>query len=875
MELLRRISFTLLFLSLIGCGGGSLEQGDDITPPDVSTSLVVLSLSNTIVTGAEPVTVYASVTDDGAPVSGTVVTFKTDLGALSPTSGTALTNDSGIAEITLTAGTVRGASMVVGSISTGEKGEVGFTTHGDDIGVVGDISITLALVDTSGNPTDTITTSKPGKIVASIDGISNPLIVTFTSTVGDIPIRTAITDENNLASVDIYAGGQLGAGSVTATIESGETGRTLLVVGSSTVQMGSGDPFQEGVADISLSQISAGGTTVVSVSIIDDQGALFTEPVEVNFSSGCTSLATPSATLSSPIITSNGIATSTYLAEGCVDDDPINVTANAGGVNLSATTSVNVLPADVGSIEFVSASPENISILGTGGQGGSESSVVKFRVLDTNSNPVNNQVVNFELNTNVGGVGMESTSATTNNEGIVQTVINSGTVATSVRVKASIEGTSPLISSQSSLLVVSTGIPDQDSFSLSASILNAEGWTIDGTEVEVTARLADAFNNPVPDGTAVTFTTEGGAIDPSCVTKNGTCMVIWRSQNPRPEGNVLGEGVYALHPPEVENTMGQKYGGRATILATAIGEESFPDLNGNARFDAEEMAAFSGNNISGLAYDLKEAFVDHNEDGFYNPDVTEDAMAPVDPNDSDSGDLEEFSDFNVDMMFTQNDGLYNGVLCSEPAHAGCADTQKSLNVRGSLTIVMSGSEAQMCVKSTSDNATSTAALIRVDQGIVDEMLTLELPVNGTKIDATADAIIIARNSNLCHAEVLRVSYDDDDDAATPDVEADVINNSYDSAIYIQGENSASASVIISDLHNQPMPAGTKVTFTATAGSVVGPSEFIWPNDNHNGGLALGVTVKGETEPKSGSLIVEIETPLGVSTVYSGIAIYIQ
>lgn len=116
--------------------------------------------------------------------------------------------------------------------------------------------------------------------------------------------------------------------------------------------MGSGDPFIEGVADIRLAQISAGGTTVILVSIIDDQGALFTEAVDVVFSSGCSSLTTPSAEISSPITTLNGTATSTYLAKGCTDKDPINVTANAGGINLSATTPVNVLSAKVGSIEF-------------------------------------------------------------------------------------------------------------------------------------------------------------------------------------------------------------------------------------------------------------------------------------------------------------------------------------------------------------------------------------------------------------------------------------------------------------------------------------------------------------------------------------------
>lgn len=86
--------------------------------------------------------------------------------------------------------------------------------------------------------------------------------------------------------------------------------------------MGSGDPFIEGVADIRLAQISAGGTTVILVSIIDDQGALFTEAVDVIFSSGCSSLTTPSAEISSPITTLNGTATSTYLAKGCTDKDP-------------------------------------------------------------------------------------------------------------------------------------------------------------------------------------------------------------------------------------------------------------------------------------------------------------------------------------------------------------------------------------------------------------------------------------------------------------------------------------------------------------------------------------------------------------------------
>jgi len=824
MKLLRRFSYIVLFMSLISCGGGSLSDGTDGGSNGGTTDPIVISLalSDQNVTGLAPVTVTATVTQSNKAVVSTVVTFTSDLGALSPSSGTALTDANGVATITLTAGNIRGAGTVTAKLATGETSDISFKTQGDDIGVVGDINISVALIDSNGDPTDTITSSKPGRVVATVSGISTPLIVTFSTTVGDIPIATAITNANNQATVDILAGSSLGAGTVTASINSGENGQALLVVGSSTVTMGSGTPFTEGVADISLSTISAGGTTVVAVSIVDDQGALFSEPVEVNFSSRCTSSNPATATLSSPVTTSNGVATSTYLAKGCVGNDQISVTANAGGINLSATGTVNVLAADVGSIEFISADPKNIGILGTGALGGSESSTVKFKVLDTNSNPVNNQVVNFSLNTNVGGIQLIPTSATTNSEGIVQTVVNSGTVASTVRVQAAIADSSPKIASQSSLLVVSTGVPDQDSFSLSASVLNPEAWDIEGTEVEVTARMADAFNNPVPDGTAVSFTTEGGSIDPSCTTTNGACTVKWRSQFPYPEGHVLihdndnsegnGEGNendinlsgIVNHPAEFSNTLGQKFGGRATITATAIGEESFPDLNGNGRFDANEVTAFSGLNISGLPYDLKEAFVDYNEDGLYNPAEGGDV--------NESGKLEELKDFNNDSTFTLNDAKYNGVLCAldsngQPAHDGCS-SQKSLNVRRSLVLVMSGSNA---------------------------FVTL---------NATIDAVATGADSA-------------------------------DSTVTIAGESTGGAVVTIADLHNQPMPAGTKISFSASAGSVVSGAENVWPNDNHNGGITFSMSIKGEKEPKSGNLSVTIETPSGLKQTIGIASIVIQ
>ncbi|WP_444995752.1 Ig-like domain-containing protein [Aliikangiella sp. IMCC44359] len=660
------------------------------------------------------------------------------------------------------------------------------------------ITITLSLTSAnSGDTTQSITSSNPGKITATVTGITSPVIVTFTSTNADIPIPTAITDANNQATVDILAGSTLGAGTVTASVSTGEKAELVYAIGATNLRMGSGSPFQESVAAVSSTQISAGGTTTVTVLIVDEAGQPFTEAVDVNFSSACTRATPSTATLSSPIATINGVASSTYLAQGCVGDDAINITANAGGISLSASASVNVLSADVGSVEFVSATPENIAIVGAGGVNGSESSTVIFRVKDTNGNPVNGQLVNFTLNTDVGGIAINPTSATTNAQGLAQTVINSGTVATSVRVTATIDSSSPEISSQSSNLVVSTGIPDQDSFSLSASTANPEGWNIDGTEVDIVARLSDAFNNPVPDGTAVSFTTEGGSIESSCTTVNGACTVKWTSQNPRPEGQTLSANGLT---PSVVNTMGQKFGGRATIIATAIGEESFPDTNGNGRFDASEMTAFGGTNISGLPYDLDEAFVDHNEDGIFNPSIAGGQTG---------GEIETFIDFNNDASFTQKDTLYNGVLCSIPAHAGCSSAT-SINVREKLVLVMSGSTAYFTISQ-----------------------TVDFPVNSDG------------------------------------------NDSNDSVLNLQGESTGSVSVIIADLHNQPMPAGTTVSFTATKGSVQGTSSFTWPNDNHNGGAAFSVTIKGETTPGNGTLLIEVKTPSGLITTSNQVNIVVN
>jgi len=286
-----------------------------------------------------------------------------------------------------------------------------------------------------------------------------------------------------------------------------------------------------------------------------------------------------------------------------------------------------------GSIEFISATPTNIRLKGLG----NETSTVVFRIVDVLGNPLPDQLITFSLNTDVGELTLAPTSATSNSNGEVQTTVQAGTVATPVRVTATL-ASNPSIKTQSELLVVSTGIPDQNSFSLSIETFNPEAYNYDGVKVAVTVHAADRFNNPVPDGTAIYFTTEGGAIEPSCTTTAGTCSVMWTSQAPRPAD------------------------GRVTVTAIAIGEESFLDTNGNGVFD--DADTFD---------DMPEAFQDFNENTVRDDD-------------------EPIFDFNKNETYDFEDNAYNGLLC---AHSSRCSETTTLNVRDNGVIVMATSDAKI------------------------------------------------------------------------------------------------------------------------------------------------------------------------------------
>jgi len=140
---------------------------------------------------------------------------------------------------------------------------------------------------------------------------------------------------------------------------------------------GSGTSYQDGVILLSQTDLQAGGSTSLTVNFVDtnnDNSPAVGAELTVNFASTCTPLL--ASIVESSITTATGTATATYSATGCSGDDTISATALVDNVVLTATAQVTVEAATVGSIQFVSADPDNIGLLGTGGAGRQETSRV-------------------------------------------------------------------------------------------------------------------------------------------------------------------------------------------------------------------------------------------------------------------------------------------------------------------------------------------------------------------------------------------------------------------------------------------------------------------------------------------------------------------
>ena len=665
------------------------SQNVNITP---ITTLVMYELNG----GADPATMYtglsfATLTAGAVTAKETIVRSKLPANAVNPIfsmmygSFIAQTGGNDPYDAALDAlgsiTSISTASVVLTNVSGATTTYTSAASAGSNTSSSGASgpSLTLTLTDpATGAAVSSISSTNPAKLNATLTNGSGAAVPNAIVTFSTDPLfgafsggsNTALTNASGVASVTLTTPSTSG-GAATVTANSSVAGTAVTAalnyaIGTSNITLSS-IVVQAGV-------LSAYGTTGVSVNVLNN-GVLYTTPITVKFSSTCA--ANGKATLTPSATTVNGTASASYLDNGCNNPNPGDTITATLLNGITATGNLKVNTPNVGSIQFVSVvtnpatTPPMITLKGTGGIGRSESARVTFKVVDSAGNPFGgtNTLVNFSLNTAQGGLSLSSTSASPDpTTGQVVTNVQAGTVSTSVRVTAAITTATGTLSTQSDQLIVSTGIPSQDSFSLGASTHNIEGWTIDGTTTTLTVRSADHFHNPVPDGTAVTFTSEGGVVLPGCTTVGGVCTSVLTSQALRP-GN-----------------------GRVTVLARATGEEAFTDLNGDGVVNSlAEMI-----DANGQSTDMGDAFVDYNENGVRDTN-------------------EPYFDFNGNGYYTApknavagdvshlSDGLYRGLLCDgDPL---VCSTQKSIDVRSSQVIVFSTSTANITI-----NNSATIAL---------------------------------------------------------------------------------------------------------------------------------------------------------------------
>jgi len=510
-------------------------------------------------------------------------------------------------------------------------------------------SLTLSLTKVSdGTPTTSVSGDSPARLTAvAINPDGSPVAnktVTFTAvTAGLITFNgtpdtgTALTNASGVATIIIYAAAAVTSGAT--DINAAVTGSAGTISGSTGISVAPANLHLSALT-ITPGAISAGGSAAVSITVEDVLNHAYLPPVPVSFTS--TGVQQGKAKITAQVFTVNGIASATYtdINFGATD----TITATLVGTALTQSGPLTVGAASAGSIIFVSATPTNISLPGTGG---TITSTVVFKVLNSLGLPLGVPQVDFSLSTTAGGITINPPSAPSDAlTGLVSTMVTAGTIPTPVRVSATIHLT-PLTST-SNQLVISTGIPTQNNTSLAATVLNMEGWNVDGVLSVVTARLSDRFQNPVPNGTAVSFTASGGQIDPSCTTTAGACSVNFHS---------------AEHRPRLSDPNPKPYKtGRVVILAYALGEESFNDSNANGIYDLSETFT-----------DMPDPWLDVNEDGTYDQN-------------------EPFTDTYLNGFYAPADGIFNGVL-RDPFIVG----HTFIHVRRSLTIVLSTSQALITV----------------------------------------------------------------------------------------------------------------------------------------------------------------------------------
>lgn len=348
--------------------------------------------------------------------------------------------------------------------------------------------------------------------------VADGTLVTFTTTLGQV--TPSAPTVNGVATATLTPGTTAGA----ATVVASTTGAAPKSV---VVQFLPGPPSNISL-EVSPSTIVADGSSSAAITAtVQDLNGNVVPGALVNFTSSLANTSIngqPPGSVVTVTTDTNGRAQVTIT--GTTTGTTL-VTATVQGTNVSGTVSLTLLPGPPTTVTLT-ANPTAIRANGI------STSIIRATVQDANGNPVaNNTLVTFS--TTAGTIDTDptlpgnQTDARTSN-GVALATLRSSTVANTI---ATITATVPATGATGTVTVAFTPGPPA-SISLTA---NPQALRVvvggQAQSATITATVLDDTNQPVANGTQVTFATNNGTIDadltqpgnqPNTVTTNGIAI---------------------------------------------------------------------------------------------------------------------------------------------------------------------------------------------------------------------------------------------------------------------------------------------------------------------------------------------------------------
>ena len=235
--------------------------------------------------------------------------------------------------------------------------------------------------------------------------------------------------------------------------------------------------------------------------------------------------------------TATGVAIATYVAG--VQATAVYIKATVSGISTPVQDEKSIQLTPNTTVASISLDADSL-IIQVRGTGGKETVDLLATAYDDNGNRVPGGIpIDFFITDgpnggeNLNGMGYGPITANTNSLGEAKVTLNSGTISGTVKTRAS----SASIISHVTQVTIQAGPPEH--ISLGADPLNIRGWDVVNATATIVAMVDDVYGNPVPDRTAVYFSTEEGMVDAYSETIGGLAHTIYHSGDPRNNGIAL------------------------------------------------------------------------------------------------------------------------------------------------------------------------------------------------------------------------------------------------------------------------------------------------------------------------------------------------